>query len=196
MRGFHVLNMNKNTASSGMRISVNPLAWSKQSMISHEQAWYLTPQRQLDMPKLLAAFQQYFRENSDAWIECLDYKEVGPQLLLQAFLQRIVNGGGRISREYGLGRKRTDLLIEWPTDEKAGFHGQVQRIILELKILRQSLDETIAQGLVQTADYADLCGADEAHLLIFNRQPQVAWNDKIWQECRPYAQRSIGLWGL
>lgn len=31
----------------------------------------------------------------------VDYKEAGPQLLLQAFLQRIVNGGGRIEREYG-----------------------------------------------------------------------------------------------
>ena len=27
-----------------------------------------------------------------------DTKEAGPQLLLQAFLQRIVNGGGRIER--------------------------------------------------------------------------------------------------
>ena len=81
-------------------------------------------------------------------------------------------------------------------DEQAGFHDQVQRIILELKILHQSLDETIAQGLKQTADYADLCAADEAHLLIFNRQPDVAWDDKIWQDSRPYAQRSISLWGL
>ena len=43
-----------------------------------------------------------------------DYAEAGPQLLLQAFLQRIVNGGGRIEREYGLSRGRTDLLIIWP----------------------------------------------------------------------------------
>ena len=42
-----------------------------------------------------------------------DYQEAGPQLLLQAFLQRIVNAGGRIEREYGLGRLRTDLLIVW-----------------------------------------------------------------------------------
>ncbi|MFQ9146681.1 MAG: hypothetical protein ACLR5I_16805 [Odoribacter splanchnicus] len=35
-----------------------------------------------------------FRENADSWIERFDYKESGPQLLLQAFLQRVVNGGG------------------------------------------------------------------------------------------------------
>ena len=38
-------------------------------------------------------------------------REAGPQLLLQAFLQRVVNAGGRVEREYGLGRMRTDLLI-------------------------------------------------------------------------------------
>ena len=34
--------------------------------------------------------------------------------MLQAFLQRVVNSGGRNEREYGLGRLRTDLLVEWP----------------------------------------------------------------------------------
>jgi len=70
------------------------LIWTKQVMITHEQAWYITPERRLNMPKLLTAFQHYFRENAEAWLERFAYKEAGPQLLLQAFLQRIVNGGG------------------------------------------------------------------------------------------------------
>jgi hypothetical protein len=55
-------------------------------------------------------------------------------LLLQAFLQRIVNGGGRIEREYGLGRGRTDLLLRWPYGEGAGQ--QMQTVVLELKTSR------------------------------------------------------------
>ena len=78
----------------------------------------------LDFSKLLNGFQQFFRENSEIWIERFDYKEAGPQLLMQAFLQRIVNSGGRIDREYGLGR-RTDLLVQWPLDKAQGFHGPV-----------------------------------------------------------------------
>jgi len=31
--------------------------------------------------------------------------------MLMAFLQRIVNGGGRVEREYGLGRGSLDLMI-------------------------------------------------------------------------------------
>ena len=79
-------------------------------------------------------FQDFFRQNADSWIERFDYKESGPQLLLQAFLQRVVNGGGYIDREYGLGRGRTDLLITKPLTDRYG--GPVQRIVMELKIKR------------------------------------------------------------
>lgn len=61
---------------------------------------------------------------------------------MQAFLQRIVNSGGRISCEYALGRKRTDLLIEWPVSEE-GFNGELQRVVIELKILHGGLDTCI-----------------------------------------------------
>jgi pimeloyl-ACP methyl ester carboxylesterase len=122
------------------------------------------------MQKLLSAFQQFFREHSDAWIEGFSFKEAGPQLLMQAFLQRIVNGGGRINREYGLGRKRTDLFIEWPIDETQGYFGPVQRVVLELKLWKKgSLEAVLADGLPQTVDYARQCGADEAHLIVFDQ---------------------------
>jgi len=81
-----------------------------------------------------------------------------------------------------LGRKRTDLFIEWPVDEVAEYDGDIQRIVLELKILYQALDVTIEKGLKQTADYADHCGADEAHLLIFDRHSDTAWSEKIWHQ--------------
>jgi hypothetical protein len=171
------------------------LTYSTQYMLTQQQAWYLTPQRRIDIPKLLTAFQQFFRENSQSWIERFDYKEAGPQLLLQAFLQRIINGGGRINREYGLGRKRTDLFIEWPLDEQQGSR-EVQRVVLELKILYKSLEATVAEGLEQTAGYADQCGANEAHLIIFDRRPEVAWDDKIWQRQESWQGRVLGVWGM
>ena len=171
------------------------LAWGSQMALTQNTAWYLTPQRRLDMPKLLAAFQQFFREHSDVWLQGLPYKEAGPHLLLQAFLQRIINGGGRIHREYALGRKRTDLFIEWPLNEAQGFYGEVQCIVIELKILRSNLDETIQKGLEQTVDYAQQVGAPEAHLLIFNRNPDTPWDDKIWQRTDTYQGLSVDIWG-
>ncbi|TSE26337.1 hypothetical protein Tsedi_00635 [Tepidimonas sediminis] len=173
------------------------LTYTTQTRITHEQAWYVRPSdRRLDMDKLLAAFQQFFRENAEAWIERFQYREAGPQLLLQAFLQRIVNGGGRISREYGLGRRRTDLFLEWPLDEAQGFLGPVQRVVLELKILHKSLEATIEEGLTQTAAYADQCGAQEAHLIVFDRRPGRSWEEKIFHRRETFGGRTIGVWGM
>ena len=166
-----------------------------QDSITHSQSWYLTPERRIDMPKLLTAFQQFFRENADIWLQGLPYKEAGPHLLLQAFLQRIVNGGGRINREYALGRKRTDLIVEWPVDEAKGFYGEVQRIVIELKILRNSLDATLAEGVQQTAEYTRHVGAQEAHLVIFNRNPNISWDEKIWHRTISSNNIMIDAWG-
>lgn len=159
------------------------LTWATQvTIVNQQQAWYLTLENRLDMPKLLGAFVQFFRENSDIWIEKFNYKEAAPQLIMQAFLQRIVNGGGRINREYALGRKRTDLLIEWPIDKVQGFYGEVQRIVVELKIQHTNLDKVIHEGIEQTKGYADTVGAEEAYLLIFNRTPNTPWEEKVWQQ--------------
>ena len=50
---------------------------------------------------------------------------------------------GASTREYGLGRKRTDLLVQWPLDTTQGFLGPVQRMVIELKLLHKSLDATL-----------------------------------------------------
>ena len=123
------------------------LGWDIQSGMSEQQAWYIEPDGRLNMDKLLAAFQTFFREHSEHWVERFQYREAGPQLLMQAFLQRIVNGGGRIEREYGLGRMRTDLLVIW------FWPGGVQKVVIELKLLHKSLERTLAEGLEQTWNY-------------------------------------------
>ena len=172
------------------------LTWVAQTRVpNQEQAWYVTAEHRLDMQKLLAAFQQFFRENSDVWGKSFDYNEAAPQLLMQAFLQRIINGGGHINREYGLGRKRTDLFVEWPLDEAQGIHGPLQRIVIELKLLRGALKTAIAQGLEQTADYAGHVGADESHLIIFDRDPGKTWDERIWRRDEQFGGKPVTVWG-
>jgi hypothetical protein len=160
-----------------------------------EQPWYIQPDQRMDMDKLLAAFQQFFRENAQSWLERYTYKEAGPQLLLQAFLQRIVNGGGRIAREYGLGLGRTDLFLQWPLTAQ-GYTGPMQQVVLELKIQHKGRAATLAAGLEQTAGYADQCGADSAHLLIFDRDPATPWDDKVYRQQHRWGERVIEVWGM
>jgi hypothetical protein len=169
------------------------LSWGPQLGIYQDTAWYIRPDGWLDLSKLLTAFQQFFREHSESWVERFDYKEAGPQLLLQAFLQRIVNGGGRVEREYGLGRKRTDLLVLWPLDKDKR---QVQRSVIELKVLYKGLEATLAEGVAQTWEYADRCGAEEAHLVIFDRRPGKPWEEKIFRREESFHGRPITVWGM
>ncbi|VEN75162.1 conserved hypothetical protein [Candidatus Desulfarcum epimagneticum] len=152
--------------------------------------WYLNEEGRVDAEKLLSEFQQFFRENSESWIQQFDYLEAGPQLLLQAFLQRIINGGGRIEREYGLGRKRTDLLIIWPWEKGA------QRIVIELKIKYGELERTISAGLEQTFEYMDKCGAETGNLIVFDRDAEKTWDEKIFQRKENYRGRMIDIWGM
>lgn len=172
------------------------LTWAKQETLTEQAAWYINPDKSINMEKLLLDFQQFFRRNADSWIERFDYKESGPQLLLQAFLQRVVNGGGYIDREYGLGRGRTDLLITQPLTD--GYGGPYQRIVIELKILRSNAEETIRKGLEQTADYMDKCGGtiNEGYFILFDRTKGKTWEEKLWHRTEYYEGRKIEVWGM
>ena len=172
------------------------LTYAAQAGLVQDPAWYIDAGGSLDVDKLLAAFQAFFREHSEHWLGRFDYVEAGPPLLLQAFLQRVVNSGGRIEREYGLGRGRTDLLIVWPQRGQAGPEAPVDRFVIECKVLHKSLDRTVREGLEQTADYMDRCGSDEGHLVIFDRSEGRPWEDKIFRREERMDGRTITVWGM
>jgi AAA+ ATPase superfamily predicted ATPase len=164
------------------------------------QLWYVNDDGTMDMSKLLREFQQFFRENSESWLERFDYKEAGFQLLLQAFLQRIVNGGGYIDREYALGRGRVDLLVRWRHPKNAARGDQKeQRVVLELKTIRERTPVpggVLPEGLEQTARYAGQCNAAEAHLIICDERPGQRWDEKIYERSERVGDLEIVVWGM
>ncbi len=169
------------------------ISFANSNSYNSPQAWYIdpdgSPEGRLNLPRLLATFQQFYREHSEHWLSGMQYKEAGPQLLLQAYLQRIVNGGGRIEREYGLGRGRTDLYITWPACPEPR-----QRMVIEIKVKRtkDSLASIIEEGMLQTQEYMQRCAASEAHLVVFDAQEGNNWGDRVYQ--RPLADK-LTLWG-
>ena len=169
------------------------LTWTTQEFLPHDPAWYVDSDGGLNLTKLLAAFQEFFREHSEHWIERFQYREAGPQLLLQAFLHRIVNSGGRVEREYGLGRMRTDLLIVWPSGAPPA---RTRRMVIECKLLHGSLQRTIREGLEQTRSYLDRCGAAEGHLVIFDRTPGKEWQEKLFRREETGDGIPITVWGM
>ncbi|MCF0205298.1 MAG: ATP-binding protein [Muribaculaceae bacterium] len=192
-----------------LEIIPRQLTYVRQITMLEQPNWYTRPDNTIDMCKLLENFQQFYRQNIESWMDAYKYKEAGPQLLLQAFLQRIVNGGGYISREYGLGRQRTDILVTKPLLEGyAGIAGPKQYIVLELKIKHQSKEKVIEDGLKQTAEYMDRCarsGLREGHLIMFNMDKaitdngirrEITWDDKIFHEERDFGDYHIHIWGM
>ena len=69
----------------------------------------------------------------------------------------------------------------------------MQRVVIELKVLYKSLEQTVADGLEQTWAYMDATGAPEGHLVIFDRTPANPWAEKIWRRVEPHRGMEIAV---
>jgi len=131
----------------------------------------------------MAAWQAFWREDGYLAAERFGYREAGPHLMLIAFLQRIVNGGGRVEREYGLGRGALDLMMFW----------QDARHAIEVKIRRDT--ETEGKALDQVARYLDRVELREGWLLLFDLRKEVSWADNLFLREMEHAAKKIRIVG-
>ncbi|MDR1980673.1 MAG: ATP-binding protein, partial [Tannerellaceae bacterium] len=107
-----------------------------------------------------------------------------PHLILMAFLQRVVNGGGQIHREMTAGRGFLDICLVY----------EGQKYPIELKIWRG--EKTLKEGIEQTARYMDSYGCKEGWLAIFDRRPERKWDDKIYMRKETAGAQTITVVGL
>ena len=118
-------------------------------------------------------------------------------------MQRVVNGGGRIEREYALGSGRVDLPIVWPLADR------VQEFVVECKVVRErgglehdGLERVVDEGVEQTARYVDRCAAAAGHLVVIDRREHRSWEEKIFRIRRsahlPRAGGAapVAVWGM
>jgi len=149
------------------------LTFSTQDAIPEPEWQWEKPDGSLDMDALLKEFQKFWRRNSEVWEQKSDYTEAFPHLLLMAFLQRVLNGGGHINREYAAGRGRMDLAVEYNN----------KMYIIEIKLIYSydSPDEVREEGLKQITKYRDKTDVSaSAYLVIFDRRPET--KQKPWEE--------------
>jgi hypothetical protein len=151
------------------------MSYGQQMAIPNTDFRWQKPDGGLDMDALLKEFQKFWRRNSEVWEQRSDYTEAFPHLLLQAFLQRVLNGGGRIEREYAAGRGRMDLYVEYAG---RGF-------IIEIKLIHAYDDPAIVleEGLEQIVRYRDkMGGTAPSYLVIFDRRDpakKAPWSERI-----------------
>ena len=137
----------------------------------------------LDMSGLMAAFQQFWRENSGADRDIMGYRESVPHLVLMAFLQRVTNGGGHINREMALGQGRLDLCVE--------FRGA--RYAIEVKTSANFQGD---KSYDQCAKYLDSLGLSEGWMPIFEKSKEKTWDEKIYTRDVVVDGKSIHVIGL
>jgi AAA domain len=150
-------------------VTARVLADSVEGKVLAEPRSFVKPDGRLDFTRILQEFADFWREHGDILAASLTYHEVAPQLVLMAFLQRVVNGGGYIDREYGIGRGRIDLLIRWPYRDAAGAKAW-QREALELKVWRDRQKDPLEKGLAQLDGYLDKAALTTGVLVIFDRR--------------------------
>ena len=177
------------------------LGWVLQETLDQDTKWYVDEAGGLDVDKLLASFQDFFRRHSEHWKNRFDYEEPWPQILLQAYLHRVVNGGGRIEREYGLGRGRVDLLIAWPqspsAEESGG--GGVREYVVECKVVRDKdgWEGKVSEGVEQTAGYMARCDAEAGHLVVIDQREGRSWEEKVFRRQRRSKDGvPVEVWGM
>jgi len=145
--------------------------------------FFIGPDGILNMDKVLTEFQEFYRRNAEAWLNRYEYRESAHQLLLMAFLQRIVNAGGEIIREMAVGNGRTDLLVKYKKLEFA----------LEMKIKRNK--NTIPEGQDQLLQYLDRLNLKQGYLVVFD-PTEGDWESKISWKKISYKKKAITIVGL
>jgi AAA+ ATPase superfamily predicted ATPase len=138
----------------------------------------------MDVDYLMRDFQQFWHANGEIWTERTDYREAAPHLVMMAFLQRVVNGGGRIIREMSSGTGRLDLCL---------IYGE-QKYPIELKI--RYGDKYLKEGLEQTARYMDLHCCNEGWMVVFDRRSTVVWEDKLYMKKETIDGKTITIVGV
>ena len=141
-------------------VIVRSLAGGARDSLPRMQPTWLDADGRLDPDALCDAFLEFWRQHGDAMLGTTHYREVAAQLVLMAFLHRVVNGGGSIEREYAIGRGRMDLCLRM---------GEVT-LAMELKVWRDGKPDPLAAGLEQLDRYLDGLSLRSGWLVIFDQR--------------------------
>ena len=157
--------------------------------ISHDiaqPAHYLQADGSLNMDKLLDAFIDFYCLQAESWLARFEYKEAGHPLLLMAFLQRILQGGGQVDREMAIGNGRTELTVYW----------REQVIPLQIRMLQDARSQSA--GLQQLGRQLARLGQQRGYLLLFEKKSlaEVPWRHRLRREQCALNEGKVVLLGM
>ncbi len=166
------------------------LSYNIQENLPRPRWRWQRPDGGLDMPALVTEFLKWWRNNAAIVEEHAQrgYLEAVPHLAFMGFLQRVINGGGTVHREFAAGRGAVDLLVAYAQE----------RFVIELKRVpprHRSLTQVREDGLEQLCRYLDEVGEREGWLIFFDQRAGRSWEERLWREELTLDGRTLHLVG-
>ncbi len=164
------------------------LSYNLQENLPAPRMKWLTPEGRLDFEALVDGFLAWWRENGDTLPRDMPlYPEALPHLAFMAYLQKIVNGGGTVLREYAANRRALDLLVTYGPD----------RFVVEIKRVREreTLERVREAAIEQTLGYLDEVGVREGWILLFDQRKRRPWRQRLWRSTVTRGDHTLRLFG-
>ncbi|MDR3152843.1 MAG: AAA-like domain-containing protein [Deltaproteobacteria bacterium] len=137
--------------------------------------------------ELLTDFQKFWRYDSRSFpflnsdFAIYKFDEATHSFMLLAYLQKIVNSGAIVDKQYAEGRGAVDISVRYKGRE----------YLIEVKLEYSYNDDS----LTQLAGYLDTAGEKEGWLVIFDRNKDKSWDDKIYIKTELYKNKIIYVFG-
>jgi hypothetical protein len=143
----------------------------------------------LFMSNLLKEFQIFWRHDSRSFpfrykdFAAFKYDEATYTFMLLAYMQKVVNSGGKVHRQFAEGRGDIDII--------AIFNSLEYLIEVKLKEDYFSMEDS----LKQLAGYMDTSGEKEGWLVVFDRDLDKSWEEKIYWDTKQMGRFTIHVVG-
>lgn len=128
---------------------------------------WLSENGDLNISHLLESFLTFWRQHGQPLLATAPYHEIAPHIVLMAFLHRVINGEGSLTREYAIGSDRLDLCLRY----------RQKTLAMEMKVWRDDRPDPLAAGLQQLDKYLSGLTLLTGWLVIFDQrsgQPPIA----------------------
>jgi hypothetical protein len=131
----------------------------RKSLATWSPAW-LDAAGRIDPVKLRENFLTFWALHRDMMKDRISYPEAVAHFGLMTYLDRVANGGGRVDREFAVGRGRLDLLLSY---------GDL-KLPIEVKVHRDLGGDPVPDGVDQLDRYCEGLRVAEGWLVVFDQR--------------------------
>ena len=125
----------------------------------------------IDLERLRESFLDFWARHGRALDPLIQRHEIVPHIVMTAWLDRVVNGGGRVEREAVVANGKLDVLLRY----------RDLTLPIEIKVHLDGRADPVPQGLEQLDRYCEGLRVDSGWLVVFD-QRKAATGERLENE--------------